>query len=70
MAIGQSLLFLGLTPSIYNSILDFLINQPQTIRLGKHTSFILTDVPQDCVLRPLFNALLTHDCQPLAQSYC
>lgn len=46
---------------------DFLINRPQTVRLGPHlssTRMLSTSSPQGCVLSLLLYCLYTHDCRP------
>ncbi|KAF7655801.1 hypothetical protein LDENG_00050630, partial [Lucifuga dentata] len=48
-----------------------LINRPQHIRLGNHTSSIIilnTGSPQDCVLSLLLFSLFTSDCTPTYSS--
>ncbi|KAK0155353.1 putative RNA-directed DNA polymerase from transposon BS [Merluccius polli] len=58
---------LGLSSSICQWIMDFLTNQPQTVRIGQHISSQLalsTGSPQGCVLSPLLYFLYTYDCTP------
>lgn len=59
------LIDLGLSRSICQWIMDFLTNQPQTVRIGPHISTQLTlstGSSQGCVLSPLFYSLYTYDC--------
>ncbi|KAI3369842.1 hypothetical protein L3Q82_024428 [Scortum barcoo] len=50
-----------------NWLLDFLTERPQSVRVGKNTSSVITlstGSPQGCVLSPLLFTLMTHDCVP------
>ena len=56
---------LGLNPSLYNWVLDFLMGRPQVVRVGNNTFTTLilnTGAPQWCMLSPLLYSLFTHDC--------
>ena len=55
---------LGLSTSLCNGSLDFLMERPQVVRIGNNTSAPLplnTGAPQRCVLFPLLHSLFTHD---------
>ena len=63
----DKLLLLGLNPTLCHWILDFLLERPQSVRVGKKISksiTLSTGSPQGCVLSPLLYTLLTHDCVP------
>ena len=56
---------LGLNPTLYNWVLDFLTGRPQVVKGGINTSTSLilnTGAPQGCVLGPLLFSMFTHDC--------
>jgi hypothetical protein len=56
---------LGLNPSLWNWVLDFLTGRPQVVKVGKNTSAMLifdTGAPQWCMLNPIQYSLFTHDC--------
>ncbi len=58
---------LGLSTTLYNWMLDFLTNRPQTVWIGGHTSSTLvlnTGAFQGCMLSPLLFMLYTHDPVP------
>ena len=62
---------LGLSPSLCNWVLDFLMGRPQVVRVGNLTSSTLilnTGAPQGCVLSPLLYTLFTHDCVATSSS--
>ncbi len=49
-------------------IRNFLIDRPQTVKLGPHlssTRTLSTGSPQGCVLSPILYSLYTHDCRPV-----
>ena len=55
---------LGLNTSLWNWILDFLTGRPQVVRVDNTFAMLIlnTGDPQKCVLSPLLNSLITHDC--------
>jgi hypothetical protein len=56
---------LGLNPSLFNCVLDFLMGRTQVVKVGNNTSTSLilnTGAPQGCMLSPLLYSLFTHDC--------
>ena len=56
---------LGLNPTLYNWVLDFLTGRPQVVKVGNITSTPLilnTGAPQGCMLSPLLYSLFPHDC--------
>ena len=56
---------LGLNPSLYNWVLDFLTGRPQVVKVVNNISTSLTlntGAPQGCVLSPLLCSLFTHNC--------
>ncbi|KAK3513309.1 hypothetical protein QTP70_010001 [Hemibagrus guttatus] len=56
---------MGLSPSLYQWISNFLTGRPQEVRMGRHVSASLTlstGAPQGCVLSPLLYSLYTYDC--------
>ncbi|KAI3362499.1 hypothetical protein L3Q82_012792 [Scortum barcoo] len=58
---------LGFSTPLCNWLLDFLTERPQSVRVGKNTSSVITlstGSPQGCVLSPLLFTLMTHDCVP------
>ncbi len=57
---------LGLGTPLCNWLLDFLTERPQFVRIGNHTSSVIslsTGSPQGCVLSPLLFTMMTHDCR-------
>lgn len=57
---------LGLGTPLCNWLLDFLTDRPQFVRVGNHTSSIISlsiGSPQGCVLSPLLFTMMTHDCR-------
>ncbi|KAI3359068.1 hypothetical protein L3Q82_002570 [Scortum barcoo] len=61
------LLLLGFSTPLCNWLLDFPTERPQSVRVGKNTSSVITlstGSPQGCVLSPLLFTLMTHDCVP------
>ncbi len=57
---------LGLGTPLCNWLLDFLTERPQFVRVGNHTSSVIslsTGSPQGCVLSPLLFTMMTHDCR-------
>ena len=63
--LAEKLLILGLTPSLCSWVLDFLIDRPQTVRVGTRTSgtrTVSTGTPQGCVMSPLLYTLSPYDC--------
>ncbi|KAK0155262.1 putative RNA-directed DNA polymerase from transposon BS [Merluccius polli] len=57
---------LGLNTPLCNWLLDFLTDRPQSVRVGRNTSSVIslsTGSPQGCVLSPLLFTLMTHDCR-------
>ncbi|KAK3561725.1 hypothetical protein QTP86_012698 [Hemibagrus guttatus] len=62
---------LGLPHSTCMWIYSFLTGRSQRVRVGHHTSTVLsisTGSPQGCVLSPLLYTLFTHDCTPTHHS--
>ncbi|KAK3548896.1 hypothetical protein QTP70_021243, partial [Hemibagrus guttatus] len=62
---------LGLPLSISMWIYSFLTGHSQRVRVGHHTSTVLsisTISPQGCVLSPLLYTLFTHECTPIHHS--
>ncbi|KAK3506423.1 hypothetical protein QTP70_002694 [Hemibagrus guttatus] len=62
---------LGLPHSTFMWIYSFLTGRSQRVRVGHHTSTVLsisTGSPQGCVLSPLLNSFLTHDYTPTHHS--
>ncbi|KAI3357423.1 hypothetical protein L3Q82_015858, partial [Scortum barcoo] len=58
---------LAFSTPLCNWLLDFLTERPQSVRVGKNTSSVITlstGSPQGCVLSPLLFILMTHDCVP------
>ena len=58
---------LGFITALCYWLLDFLTNRPQSVRVGQHTSDVIslsTGSPQGCVLSLLLFTLITHDCVP------
>lgn len=54
------------------TLLCFLTNHSQSVRVGRHISatiFINTRAPQGCVLSPLLYNLFTHDCSASFSSH-
>ena len=61
----DKLLRMNIDTSICQWVLDFLLNRPQSVRIGNMTSGSLTlstGAPQGCVLSPLLFTLFTNDC--------
>jgi hypothetical protein len=54
---------LGLNPTLYNWVLDFLTGRPQVVKVGNNTpaTLILNKKPHGCVLSLLLYSLFTHD---------
>ncbi|KAI3374115.1 hypothetical protein L3Q82_005930 [Scortum barcoo] len=58
---------LAFSTPLCNWLLDFLTERPQSVRVSKNTSSVITlstGSPQGCVLSPLLFTLMTHDCVP------
>uniref|UniRef100_A0A3B5PZ90 Reverse transcriptase domain-containing protein n=1 Tax=Xiphophorus maculatus TaxID=8083 RepID=A0A3B5PZ90_XIPMA len=65
--LAEQLGHLGFSTPLRNWLLDFLTDRPQSVRIGQHTSDVITlstGSPQGCVLSPLLFTLMTHDCVP------
>ena len=61
----NKLLSMGITQSICDWILDFLLYRPQVVRVGglfSGETVLSTGAPQGCVLSPLLFTLFTNDC--------
>ena len=61
----EKLLHMNVDVGICQWVLDFLLDRPQSVRIGKLTSSSLTlntGAPQGCVLSPLLFTLFTNDC--------
>ena len=59
------LLDLGVPQSLSEWILDFLLNRPQSVKIGNLCSTVSTlntGAPQGCVLSPMLFTLFTNDC--------
>ena len=57
---------LGLNTPLCNWLLDFLTDRPQSLRVGRNTSSVIslsTGSPKGCVSSPLIFTLMTHDCR-------
>lgn len=62
---------LGVRSSLCAWVIDFLMDWPQQVRVGKNISYILavtTGTPQGCVLSPVLFTLFTHDCTSIRYS--
>ncbi|KAI3374190.1 hypothetical protein L3Q82_006052 [Scortum barcoo] len=58
---------LGFSTPLCNWLLDFLTERPQSVRVSKNTSSVITlstGSHRGCVLSPLLFTLMTHDCVP------
>ena len=67
----EKLLKMNIDMSICQWVLDFLLNRPQCVRIGKMFSGSLTlntGAPQGCVLSPLLFTLFTNDCVSIHDS--
>lgn len=65
MEVTVKLRDLVLNTTLCDWILSFLTGRPLASRIGSTTFSTLTldiDVPQGCMLSPLLDSLLTHDC--------
>ena len=54
----------GVPQSMCLSILDFLLNRPQVVKIGGNLSssrILSTGAPQGCVLSPMLYSLFTYD---------
>lgn len=61
----------GLGSSLCTWVMDFLMDQPQQVRIGSYTSSTLIlkgGTPQGWVLSPMCFTLFTHDCTPIHTS--
>lgn len=61
--LSEKLLILGLTPSLYNWVLDFLTDRPRSVTVGNYTSVIraVSTWTLGCVLSPMLYPLFTYE---------
>lgn len=60
---------LGLSTSICNWFLEFLLGRSQRVRVGLTSTALSTGILQGCALSHLFYTLYTFDCNPTYPSY-